>query len=697
MPENITGHPRVSGEILSITVNSRIVPSLKGKPVKKPNWEAGVDLADGPYSQRPGVFEIDNPRFKGLTVTLQVSGLNAHSRPLLAGKLKCGSGSNERSITFAGEIDNTGDIQTVSVVPAAEPENFIWLYGDMEWFLEFANGSAAPIGRPTRVEMSWIYSYPGRMFHRRGVWIEVLRLLGDICKKGAAPPTHESTGNSVPDRIDEKVCFFSKRSRSIRTNNETKDDVIKEIVTYCHAGAGLSYDSYYGSCYFVDGSEGGLFKLRAFLEKVIAICNCYDQAGAVQTLLGALGIEVDWLYMYPFGYIHVTNLTGRQVSNNPFFSSTGDSKEKEIVPKNDPNRTGFGNHAFCGIHRQGQIYILDSCVGPHLGDETTQEYIGKSIDSGTVLYGSDTISRSGTAEDIRKYPGILYVDVPGCDLLTGSRKETGQDEEDRRVALFKKRIGFEECGRQVAPGTGVVCPWEEILDDSALDSGKCIFDNIHFGCNMSVLERIYKKNNERLRIEIFISNKGIEAAKKRLLDISAATTSARIPFAESVEKPGHLCVTAGSHRRKRVICVFYNVCFVVEAHDSSQDALAVLRRLCETAEDYVVQDLSQYVPRIENVAVTPGSQRIKTGEPVSVVITPDPDQDPENNLGLVFHTGGDSLIFEHEEFYSPEENNYRLEFTGRSPGTTGVFPILANWQNLLCTTREVGITVSEAN
>lgn len=662
MSDNSADHLGVSGEILSITINSRIVPSLAGKPVEKPNWEPGGDLADGPYSQRPGVFEIDNPRFKGLIVTLQVKGLSAQSQPLLIGKLRYGEGDEVRLVNFTGKIKNSGSVQTVTVVPAAEPENFIWLYGDMEWFLESAKKEVTPIVRTTRVEMFWIYSYPGKMFLRRGVWVEALRLLGDICKK-----------------------------------NKTKDDIIKKIVNYCHSGASLRYDSYYGSCYFVDGGEGGLFKLQAFLEKVMAICNCYDQAGAVQTLLGAIGVPVDWLYMYPFGYIRTTGLTGWKACNNPLFLSAGDGKKTKIVPKNDPNRTGFSNHAFCGIHKQEQIYILDSCVGPHFGDETPQHYIKKSIDSKTDLYSGETIPHSGTIKNIHKHPGILYVDVLGCDLLSGSQKNNKQDDKDRRVKAFKKCIGFEDCGKDLPPGTGVVCPWEDKFDKPPPGLGKCIFDNMRFGCNSSVLERIYEKNNERLRIEIFVSSRGIETAKNRLLELATATTMGHIPFDKSPENPGHLCVTADRHRRKRIICIFYNVCFVVEAQDSAQDILTVLRWLCKTAGGHVVKDFPDHTPKIEKVVVSPASQRIKTGEQVSIFITPAADKKTLYNLGLVFLTGGESLIFEHEEFYSPEKNNYSLEFRGKSTGKTRVFSILANWRNLLCTTREVNITVSEAN
>jgi hypothetical protein len=130
----------------------------------------------------------------------------------------------------------------------------------------------------------------------------------------------------------------------------------------------------------------------------------------------------------------------------------------------------------------------------------------------------------------------------------------------------------------------------------------------------------------------------------------------------------------------------------VEAHDSAADVLPVLRRLYAVAQNHVVDNLSDYVPKIEKISVSPPSQKIKIGEDVNMDIIP--VQYPASNLLLVFLIEGDSLIFEHEEFYSEETNKGSLRFRGKSPGGTRVFPILANWQTLLCSTREVKITVA---
>jgi len=652
---------RVRAEMQSITVNSRIVPSLNGKSVKVPNWEPGVELNDNGGSKRPGVFEIGSPHSRGLAVDILIDGMEPKDSGLLVGTPENTNENNH--IIFSGKIKNCDTVQRVTVLPQPEPGNFNRLLGDIKWHLKFSDGQVVRIPRTTRMEIYWIFHYPAKMYHRRGVWVEVLRLLGQICPVSV-----------------------------------TKDDVIDKVVRYCHARAGVHYDSYYGSCYVTDGGEGGLFKLKAFLDEVMAICNCYDQAGAVQTLLGAVGIRVDWLYMQPFGFINITRLVGRGKCNNPLFlSESGEPYvAAKIVPRNYPKRTGFNNHAFCSTKKGRRIVVLDACVGPHTGRESEELYVEKSIDTETILYDKEGIQRPGTKDDIKECPGILHVDVLGCKKLEEKRIH-----EDSRVRKFKDRIGFAAYGKNQNAEQGVVCDWGKALDDMEKETqypklklGKLVFDDTRFGCYGGVLERIYRKNKEKMRIEIFVSNKGIKPAKERLLKIAAATTMDNIPFSKSPENTGHLCVTADSHEREKVICVFHNICFLVEAHDSTADVLHVLRRLCAVARNNIVDNLSDYVPKIEKVPVSPPSKKIKIGEEVNMDIISAPGRYRASNLFLVFLMEGDSLVFEYEEFYSEETNKGSLRFRGKSHGVTGVFPILANWQTLLCSTREVEITVA---
>jgi hypothetical protein len=137
------------------------------------------------------------------------------------------------------------------------------------------------------------------------------------------------------------------------------------------------------------------------MERNNPLCNCYDQASAVQVLVGALGVQVAWCFLEPFGYIKPTNLVGVGLCNNPFF---GTEERKKMVPWDSPDRGGFGNHAFA---RTGGSKILDACGGPHTGSETSEQYVDASIDAAPSLYGG--AFRPGRASDIVVEPDIAAV------------------------------------------------------------------------------------------------------------------------------------------------------------------------------------------------------------------------------------------------------------------------------------------------
>jgi hypothetical protein len=129
--------------------------------------------------------------------------------------------------------------------------------------------------------------------------------------------------------------------------------------------------------------------------------NCYDQAGAVESLCGAAGIIVEWIYLDPYGFIKPTNLLGYGMCNNPFFLDPA-SPTKKMMGINDGGRTSFGNHAFS----RWSLKILDACAGPHVGTESDSEYVDNSIDDQTTLYRLYSGFRPGKAADMGTCAGV---------------------------------------------------------------------------------------------------------------------------------------------------------------------------------------------------------------------------------------------------------------------------------------------------
>ena len=86
--------------------------------------------------------------------------------------------------------------------------------------------------------------------------------------------------------------------------------------------------------------------------------------------------------MNPFGYIQKTDLVGWGDCNNPFPNNISElclstNGITDNVISSTPARKPFSNHAFVA---DGGGSILDSCAGPHLGNESYLDYCTTSID-----------------------------------------------------------------------------------------------------------------------------------------------------------------------------------------------------------------------------------------------------------------------------------------------------------------------------
>jgi hypothetical protein len=87
--------------------------------------------------------------------------------------------------------------------------------------------------------------------------------------------------------------------------------------------------------------------------------------------------------------------------NNPFFESNGTTP---VVATDDPLRTPFGNHSFCGFTG----LILDACAGPPTGNEDKTQYCATSIDANPELYSEG--DRPGNASNITTLGGVTSLE-----------------------------------------------------------------------------------------------------------------------------------------------------------------------------------------------------------------------------------------------------------------------------------------------
>jgi len=366
--------PSTMGWVTEVQWGSAIPVSLSQQTVPLPHWKFGVGVEDGQGSKRPAVYTAFGPNQNGLQVTLKLfKGMFTHGSGKLIGTLAPaqlgGGGAPLGQLQMEGDFTLNEGGQVVPLQIKNMPSAVNWYRGDVTWKVQTSQGTVDLQGS-TRLEVFVVLTQPTTLFDKTGgVWIEVLRLLGE---KGS-------------------ILGVNSAQRGLQ-----------QVASYLHWSHGLTYDTMNGaSSYGVTGSGSGTvngFLLKDYLSKVSSTANCYDQAGAIQTFSAALGIQCDWLFLNPYGYINETHLLGISgLCNNPFFQMNG---SQPLVAWDDHSRTAFGNHAF--IRFNGLIF--DACAGPHLGTEDPSQYVLSSIDARPQLYGPDF--QPGTASQMQVKPGV---------------------------------------------------------------------------------------------------------------------------------------------------------------------------------------------------------------------------------------------------------------------------------------------------
>lgn len=319
----------------------RLADNVVDKDKKVTNKVEEEDKPDALHfktgSQKPGVYLVKSKKgADSFEVKIKVT---KNTTELTAGKL----GGKLGTLSFESDCALSVGEHVVQMKFIELPEVLTHAEGDASWQLT-AKTQTIPVSTKTRLELFIVFDKP-MSFYTDGVWAEALRF---VFKKAGV------SSSSKPE------------------------DAAKKVTAYCHTGHGMRYDTRQGAPAFFSGSSStgmGYMSLWNYMLKIPAnIVNCYDQAASVQSFVGALGIQTNWYYLKPYGYINTTNLIGVGPCNNPFFESNG---SKSVVASDSTERTAFGNHAFIGFKGK----ILDSCAGPHTGTETPRRYLEVSIDA----------------------------------------------------------------------------------------------------------------------------------------------------------------------------------------------------------------------------------------------------------------------------------------------------------------------------
>ena len=362
----LTLTPKVlEGEVLEITWKSGIKVAKNNKAINKPHWKKGENVIDGDGSSRAAVY-----LFRGKSGSNDVElKINITKSENISGNGRVLGGIG--NLEIEGSCPTSVGVHVVSAKIKKLPEEVSLYKGDITWGLESTSfGGMIGLKNTTRIEVFTIFDKPSN-FYKKGVWVEALRFL---CNKVGV------TG----EKVGEKAA--------------------KKITKYCHSSHGLQYDTGGGRPVYGCSGAGGTFKLASYLKASLKIVNCYDQAAAVQSFTGALGLSAKWCFQGTppkvFGFIKETNLIGVGKCNNPFHTTNGSAK---VVSSSDPLRTAFGNHAFCDLGAK----ILDACAGPHIGNESPTQYLNASVDYAETTKRGHT---AGAASDITYPSGVTKVE-----------------------------------------------------------------------------------------------------------------------------------------------------------------------------------------------------------------------------------------------------------------------------------------------
>jgi hypothetical protein len=378
-PPSSSPDTEFTAELVSVTFKSTIDISHAKATVAAPHWEKGkeADVEDDwkdmasklgvpaePYSKKPAVYLVKGAAGAVYDVEVKINvtkSKNVSGDGKLVGAFK--------SLSIEGTCPTGAGEHTVAAKITEPPEEIQAFRGKIGWGIEVTSASVSASLGTSLAEVYFILAKPTTAWASSGgVWAEVLRFL---------------TGKA-----------------GVTGQKEAKD-VAAKVTTYCHTGHGLRYDTDYGAPHYGVSNFGGVLQVQKYMLKTSPICNCYDQAAAVQAFTGALGVQVGWRYLEPYGFIKPTNLVGVGRCNNPFF---GSDDTKKVVAADAPDRSAFGNHAFTAAPRGN---ILDACAGPHTGTETPAQYVDAAIDATPSLYGSGF--RPGKVSDILPGPGVTGV------------------------------------------------------------------------------------------------------------------------------------------------------------------------------------------------------------------------------------------------------------------------------------------------
>ena len=365
-----------------------------------PIWE--IDTPNRSIDYRPAVFLLPNQNEACLEFLLQIDSTQVDSEFCIKGDY------------YYNEDEYITLFQTVSVDRHSHGrkniavkvklniilESFILISGNyLKWELTIDDEKKILSDENIEMELYWIFKYSKEYFPR-GVPLEIIRELSVACHANWQIQFNDIRDNVI--HADPKIEGFGHEAWVLHATtlhvflrNPPRYDVADKNKT-------SFYDTRkYNHLENWNELDAIHFQLREFLDSnkdPIATCECEEQAVILQYYLHCLGFaEVLLGYIEGELFLQIDGLVGRGCSNNPRYERV---RQKPVTRGYCTNRSRFEHHVFC-VDKDKKI--LDSCIGPHTGDENYSDYCDNSFDPCST-YSPNPFYRRGVVAVDRLVP-----------------------------------------------------------------------------------------------------------------------------------------------------------------------------------------------------------------------------------------------------------------------------------------------------